>query len=91
MKGMGNGNFIKEGIKSELINKQKKNINKLKSWEFKLKVGKKEYCIKGDGNTFQLESVDEIVLFLILSKYVNKGLEKTLDNAIIDMLKEGIE
>lgn len=90
IKGMGNGRFLKEGIQNELIKKQNKNIKNLKEWEFKLKINKKEHIIKGNGENFEIKNIDELVLFLILSGYVNEGLKEYLDKAL-DKLIEGIE
>jgi len=90
-KGMGNGRFLKEGIQNELIKKQNKNIKNLKEWEFKLYIGKKEHIIKGDGVNFEIKNIDELVLFLIISGYVNQGLKDYLNKALDKLLEEGIE
>lgn len=88
---MGKGKFLKDGIKNELILKQKKNIQNLKEWEFKLVIGKKEHIIKGNGENFDIKNIDQLVLFLIMSGYVKEGLEGYLDKAIDKLLEEGLE
>jgi hypothetical protein len=88
-KGFGNGKYLKEGIKSELMKKQKKNIKNLKKWEFKIEIEKIEYVIKGNGQEFEIKNIDELVLFFILTKYINEGLNTYLDKAIDKVIEEG--